>query len=162
MLNHVVYISPKCLNHSFLVIISGHWDMTCWSTIPVTLIHLFAVYFFRFHIFMFYSISTNTLNLRSATPIPIDNRRIRISGCLLGICDTLYIPELRYNGTIIDILGRFVIVLPDDYGTSIHRLPQKLETGNSIASHQSCWYDRISAPYHDNTLLLQGTFPARH
>ena len=107
------------------------------------------------------SISTNTPNLRSATPIPINNRRIRISGRLLGICDTVYIPELEYNGTIIDIVGRFVVVLPHDYGHSIRRLPRNLETGNGISSHQRHWLDRINVAYHDNTLLLQGTFPNR-
>ena len=108
------------------------------------------------------SVSTYTTNLRSTTPIPTDNRQIRISGRLLRICDTVYIPELRYNGTIINIVGRFVIFLPHDYGPSISRLPRNLKTGNGISTHQRRWLDRISVAYHDKTWLLQGTVPARH
>ena len=51
-------------------------------------------------------LSTDASNLCSATRIQIDNQRIQIWGCLMGI-----IPVLKYNGTIINIIGYFVIVL---------------------------------------------------
>ena len=108
------------------------------------------------------SINPNTIDtsyLRSSTPIPIDNRRIRISGRLLGICDTVFIPELGYNGTIFDIIGRFIVVLPHDYGISIRRLARNLKSGKGITSHQRRWFDRINVAYDDDTLLLEGTFP---
>ena len=104
--------------------------------------------------------SSNTSCLRSATPISNIVRQIRISGRLLSICDTVLIPELGYNGTIIDILGRFVIVLPHDYGTSIRRLPRNLKKGKGISSHQRHRLDRINVTYNEDALLNQGTFPS--
>ena len=105
--------------------------------------------------------SSNPSHLRSATPIPNILRRIRISGRLLAVCDTVLIPELGYNGTILDIDSRFVTVLPHDYGPSIRRLPHKLKGAKGISSHQRRWLDRVNVAYNDDTLLLQGTFPSR-
>ena len=107
------------------------------------------------------SIGTIVSDLCSATPLSRDNRRKRISGRLLGICDTVFIPEYNYNGTIIDIVGRYVIVLPHDYGPSIRRLPQSLRYGKGISCHQRFWLDRINVAYHDHILIVGGTFPAR-
>ena len=103
--------------------------------------------------------SNDTSHLRSSTPIPVDSRRIRVSGRLLCICDTVFIPELGYNGTILDIVGRFVVVLPHDYGPSIRRLPRKLEYGRGISSHIRRWFDRINVAFNDDTILSKGTFP---
>ena len=111
------------------------------------------------------AINQNTLDtshLRCSTSIPFDNRRIRISGRLLSICDTVFIPELGYNGTILDIKGRYIVILPHDYGVSIRRLARNLRSGEGISSHQRRWFDRINVAYHDNILLLEGTFPNRN
>ena len=107
------------------------------------------------------SIGTIVSNLRYATPPSRDNQRKRISGRLLGICDTVFIPEYNYNGTIIDIIGHFVIVLPHDYGPSIRRLPQSLQYGKDISCHQRFWLDQINVAYHNHILIVGGTFPAR-
>ena len=66
---------------------------------------------------------------------------------------------LGYNGTILDIKGRFVVVLPHDYGPSIRRLPRNLRYGRGISTHIRRWFDRIDAAYNDDTALAQGTFP---
>ena len=47
-----------------------------------------------------------------------------------------FVHELGYNGTILDIQGRYIVVLPHYYGTSIRRLPRKLKTGKGISTHQ--------------------------
>ena len=97
--------------------------------------------------------------LRSSTPLPADSRRVRISSRLFCICDNIFIPDLGYNGTILDIKGRFVIVLPHDYGPSIRRLPRNLRYGIGISTHIRRWFNQIDVAYNDNTILLQGTFP---
>ena len=55
-------------------------------------------------------------NTQYETEFPLDSWRIRIPGRLLGICDTVFIPEFGYNGTILDIKGRFIVVLPHNLG----------------------------------------------
>ena len=105
--------------------------------------------------------SSNASYLRSATPIPHDNQRIRISGRLLSVCDTVYIPYLGYNGTITGIRGRIVTVQPHDYGLLIRDTPHNFERGKGISTHQCRWLDRNNIAYHDDTLHFQGTFPAR-
>ena len=107
---------------------------------------------------------TNRPNIQHtlcSTEIPFDSRRTRISGRLVGVCDTVFIPELGYNGTIIDIKGRYIVVLPHDYGTSFRRLPSKLRVGIGISSHQRRWLDRINVAFVDNCVLSKGTYPKR-
>ena len=106
--------------------------------------------------------ANDTSYLRCSTAIPIGIRRIRISGRLLGICDTVYIPDLGYNGTILDIKGRYIVVLPHDYGISIRQLARNLKSGNGISTHICRFFDRINVAYTEETLLLQGTYPNRN
>ena len=105
--------------------------------------------------------SSNPSYLRSATPIPYDNQRIRISGRLVSVCDTVFIPHLGYNGTITGIRGRIVTVQPHDYGPLIRDTPHNFQKGKVISTHQRRWLDRKGIAYHDDTILFQGTFPAR-
>ena len=91
------------------------------------------------------------------TEIPFDSCWIRISGHLLGLCNTIFIPELGYNGTIIDIKGQYIIVLPHDYGTPFRCLPSKLITGRGISSHR--WLDQINMAFVDTCIYLKGTYP---
>lgn len=105
--------------------------------------------------------SSNPSYLRSATPIPDDNQRIRISGRLLSVCDTVFIPYLGYNGTITRISSGIVTVQPYDYGPLIRDNPNQFQKGKGISTHQRRWLDRKNIAYHDDTILFQGTFPAR-
>ena len=95
------------------------------------------------------SIASIITDLRSVTPLPLDNRRKPISGCLLGISGTVFLLEYNYNGTIIDFVGRSVIVLPNYYGPAIHRLPRIIRAGQGISCHQRWWLDIIHVGYHD-------------
>ena len=89
-----------------------------------------------------------------------DERTIlRIQGTLHRIGDSVFIPDLNCNGTILRFLNTFVSIQPHDYGVSVRRLPRNLRIGSGINHfirenlHSRGIYTR------DNVKLRRGTFP---
>ena len=83
-----------------------------------------------------------------------------ISGRLHFVGDTVYIPEYKYNGTILRFTSRFVVVYPHDYGHPIRRLPSKLRIGEGISRWHQMYMDENDIFYNNNIKIQQGIFPA--
>ena len=97
-------------------------------------------------------------DLDSHSNPPTNNRRVRIDGRLHTIGDTVFIPHLGYNGTILDFVGRRqLIIKPHDYGYTIHILPNKLKVGVGINCHQRMHLDNLDIYYYDPLLIDTGT-----
>ena len=101
-------------------------------------------------------------DLDSSVPPPLDFRRRRIAGRLLGIGDTVYITALGYNGTIVDFLRKRVLVLPHDYGYPDSYLPRYLKPSQGINALQRVRLEELGVYYFDHKLLDKGTFPASY
>ena len=99
-------------------------------------------------------------DLDSAVPPPTDHRRKRIAGRLLTIGDTVFIPQLGYNGTIIDFHRSRVMVLPHDYGYPDLFNPKHLRPGKGISALQRVRLEELGYYYFDHLLLDIGTHPA--
>ena len=99
-------------------------------------------------------------DLDSAVPPPTDYRRRRIAGRLLSIGDSVFIPQLGYNGTIIDFYSRRVLVQPHDYGYPDSYLPRHLRPAEGINALQRVRLEELGIYYFDHCLLDRGTFPA--
>ena len=59
---------------------------------------------------------------------------LRIQGKLHRIGDSVYIPDLKCNGTILRFSKYFVALQPHDYGATVRRLPKNLRIGCGINS----------------------------
>ena len=101
-------------------------------------------------------------DLDSNVPPPLDFRRRRINGRLHSIGDTVFIPSLQYNGTIIDFRGRRILVLPHDYGYPDLFCLSSLLPGSGINCHQRVRLEELGYYYFDHLLLDTGTYPASH
>ena len=102
-------------------------------------------------------------DLDSHSTPPTNNCRVRIEGRLHGIGDTVFIPHLGYNGTILDFVGRrHLIIIPHDYGYTIRILPSKLKQGFGINCHQLIHLDELEIYYFNHLLLDTGTTTHRH
>ena len=99
-------------------------------------------------------------DLDSKVPPPVDSRRKRIAGRLLGIGDAVFIITLGYNGTIIDFRGARILVLPHDYGYPDLYSPRSLRIGKGINAHQRIRLEELGFYYFDHLLLDTGTHPA--
>ena len=91
-------------------------------------------------------------DLDSAVPPPLDSRRKRIDGRLLGIGDTVYIIELGYNGTIINFTRSRVQVQPHDYGYPDLYPPKKLRQGRGISALQRVRLEELGIYYFDHLI----------
>ena len=66
--------------------------------------------------------------------------RARIGGRLHSIGDTVFIPYLGYNGTILRFSGRnYVAVIPHDKGQPVLYLCSQLEKGSGINTSIRIW-----------------------
>ena len=99
-------------------------------------------------------------DLDCSVPPPVDHRRRRIAGRLLGIGDTVFIIQLGYNGTILDFHNRRILVLPHDYGYPDLFLPRFLRPAEGISALQRVRLEELGVYYFDHLLLDIGTFPA--
>ena len=83
----------------------------------------------------------------------------RIQGKLHRIGDTVFIPNLKVNGTIIRLSRKFAVIQAHDYGVSVRRLPRNLSIGSGInhcvllTLHSQGIYTR------DTVKLSRGTYP---
>ena len=83
----------------------------------------------------------------------------RIQGKLHRIGDSVFIPNLKVNGTILRFSRKFVVIQPHDYGVSVRRLPKNLRIGSGInycvlsTLHSQGIYTR------DTVKLSRGTYP---
>ena len=83
----------------------------------------------------------------------------RIQGKLHRIGDSVFIPNLKVNGTILRFSRKFVVIQPHDYGVSVRRLPRNLHIGSGINHcvllklYSQGMYTR------DTVKLRRGTFP---
>ena len=89
-----------------------------------------------------------------------DERSIlRIQGTLHRIGDSVFIPDLNCNGTILRFLSTFVSIQPHDYGVSVRRLPSNLRIGSGINHCIRATLYSQGIYTRDNVKLRRGTFP---
>ena len=87
--------------------------------------------------------------------------RLRIDGRLHSAGDTVFIPALGYNGTILNIFKReldgveqcLVRTLPHDYGTSVNYSPLDLRAGVGVSTHIVLDFMSRNIMYNDNVCL---------
>ena len=65
----------------------------------------------------------------------------------------MYIRQFNYNGTIIDVRGTRILVLPHNYGYPDLFHPSLLESGTGINCYQRVRLEELGY-YHLNQLLL--------
>ena len=84
---------------------------------------------------------------------------LRIQGRLHRIGDSVFIPALKCNGTILRFLSEFVEIQPHDYGTPIRRFPKNLQACSGInhCVQLTLSLEGISTRYIE--VLNKGTFP---
>ena len=82
-------------------------------------------------------------NIEYPPPCSTTINRLRIDGRLHSIGDTVFIPVLGYNGTILNLLKRqldgieviSILTLPHDYGEPITCSPFNLRAGVGVSTH---------------------------
>ena len=79
--------------------------------------------------------------------------RVRIDHALCTRGDTVFIPRLGYNGTIIRFTRSHVIVLPHDFGPCIWILPRHLRAGSGVTQWQRGYLSSLSVPVNDPVVL---------
>ena len=84
---------------------------------------------------------------------------LRIQGKLHRIGDSVFIPDLNCNGTILRFLRTFVLIQPHDYGVSVRRLPRNLRIGSGINHCILLTLYSQGIYTRDNVILRRGTFP---
>ena len=87
------------------------------------------------------------------SPHPRMPTRMRISGKLLSIGDTVFVNNLGYNGTIMSFTRKFVVLLPHDYGSPIRCLPHLLSLGVGLSELQRQFLLRLNIPCNDPVKL---------
>ena len=93
----------------------------------------------------------NTPSIKSRLTPPTDRRCIRIDGRLNYIGDTVYIPHLGCNGTILDFVGRHhLTVISHNYSFTIRTLPSSLKHGVGINCSQRTHLNNLDIYYFDN------------
>ena len=103
------------------------------------------------------------LNTDSSTTI----NRLRIDGRLHSVGDTVFIPVLGYNGTILNLHKRqldgvevcSITTLPHDYGQPIIYSPFDLRAGVGVSTHIRMHFDSHNVFYNDSVRLID--FPTR-
>ena len=90
--------------------------------------------------------------------IPPSTHHRRIDGRLHTVGDTVLIPNLGYNGTILGFTHHFVVVLPHDYGPPIRRLSRNLRSGRGISLVQWSHLHSIGISINDTHRIYGGTF----
>ena len=88
-----------------------------------------------------------------------DRSILRIQGTLHRIGDSVFIPDLNCNGTILRFLDTFVSIQPHDYGVSVRRLPSNLRIGSGINHCIRATLYSQGIYTRDNVKLRRGTFP---
>ena len=86
----------------------------------------------------------------------IPSRR-RIDGRLHSIGNTVFIPNLGYNGTIVWFNNNSILVLPHDYGNTQSYTATELKVGSGITPIIAGWLRENNIPHFDTVLLHQGT-----
>ena len=84
---------------------------------------------------------------------------LRIQGTLHRIGDSVFLPDLNCNGTILRFLRTFVLIQPHDYGVSVRRLPRNLRIGSGINHCIRATLYSQGIYTRDNVNLSSGTFP---
>ena len=93
--------------------------------------------------------------------IPPSTEYRRIDGRLHTVGDTVLIPDLGYNGTILSFSRLYVRVLPHDYGPPVRRLTRNLRRGSGITIVQLSHLLEIGIKVNDHHQIHGGTFAAR-
>jgi len=83
----------------------------------------------------------------------------RIQGKLHRKGDSIYIPDLKCNGTILDFDRKLVSIQPHDYGKSVKRLPKNLRLGCGINHCVRLTLHSLNIYIRDEVVLRKGTFP---
>ena len=96
----------------------------------------------------------------SSIPPPDNPRRWKIDGQLKDIGNTVFIPSLKYNVTIMDLYGKSIVVLPHDYRYPDKYLPSQLRHCGRITCHQRIRFEELRIYYFDHLLLDGSTYPA--
>ena len=101
--------------------------------------------------------SFTTANEIKFSIISARNERRQIDGRLHSVGDTVYIPDLGYNGTIVSFTALFAKVIPHDYGHPIRRLFRNLRAASGISNLQRYHLQDIGVILNDNTRITGGT-----
>ena len=83
----------------------------------------------------------------------------RIQGKLHRKGDSIYIPDLKCNGTILKFHRKLVSIQPHDYGKSVKRLPKNLRLGCGINHCVCLTLHSLNIYFRDEVVLRKGTFP---
>ena len=83
----------------------------------------------------------------------------RIQGKLHRKGDSIYIPDLKCNGTILHFDRKLVSIQPHDYGKSVKRLPKNLRLGCGINHCVRLTLHSLNIYTRDEVVLTKGTFP---
>ena len=93
--------------------------------------------------------------------------RLRIDGRLHSAGETVYIPALGYNGTILNlskqvvdgVVEYLVLTLPHDYGTPVNYSPLDLRAGVGVSTHILLHFHSHNIIYYDNVCIRN--YPTR-
>ena len=83
----------------------------------------------------------------------------RIQGRLHRCGDSVFIPDLQCNGTILYFTKKIVALQPHDYGSSVRRQPSKLRLGCGINRCVRLTLYSLNIYFRDDIVLHAGTFP---
>ena len=91
--------------------------------------------------------------------------RLRIDGRLHSVGDTVFIPILGYNGTILNLHKRqldgvevcSILTLPHDYGEPVIYSPSDLQSGVGVSNHM-IWHFESQNVFYDSSVRIFG-FP---
>ena len=83
---------------------------------------------------------------------------LRIQGTLHRVGDSVYIPDLKCNGTILRFSTHYVVIQPHDYGATVRRLSKNLRIGYGINSFIRETLELKGIYTRDTAIVRRGTF----